>query len=153
MYAERSFQYLITRPIRCYRISEVMALAHHNSEVGIKRYSLVAVVVGQQVRRWRSIVICIASWGRKVVWSCVLALWVWLRVRLLSSAWSGCSTYHCNMEVRKPFPSLCSTHTQAEKIETLKAARAVRMRCCSGGIIGMGESREQRVEFALFLML
>ena len=131
---------------------EVQALAKHNAEVGIKRYSLVA----SGKRPTRDEVATYCEMYREIDRNCRLHLCASLglatKEALQSLREAGCTTYHCNMESAPSyFPTLCSTHTQAEKIETLQNAQAVGMRRCSGGIIGMGESRAQRVEFALFL--
>lgn len=64
----------------------------------------------------------------------------------------GITRYHCNLESsEKHFPTLCSTHSIQDKIDTLKAAREVGMEICSGGIIGMGESMDDRIDLALKL--
>ena len=65
---------------------------------------------------------------------------------------SGVTRYHNNLETsRKFFPSICSTHSYDEKINTIKAAQKAGLNVCSGGIIGLGESNEDRIDMAFEL--
>ncbi len=65
---------------------------------------------------------------------------------------AGVTSYHHNIETsRRNFPNICSTHTYDMKIETLKKVKAEGMYVCSGGIIGMGESWEDRIDMAVSL--
>ncbi len=64
----------------------------------------------------------------------------------------GVTFYHHNLETaRSYFPQICTTHDYEEDIETLRIARQAGLRLCSGGIFGLGESWEQRVEMAFTL--
>lgn len=63
---------------------------------------------------------------------------------------AGASRVHCNLETsRRYFPTVCTTHTYDEKIETLKAAKRAGLSICSGGIMGLGETMEDRIDMAL----
>ncbi len=65
---------------------------------------------------------------------------------------AGCVTYHHNLETaRSFFPWICTTHDYEEDIATVRVAKAAGMRVCCGGILGLGESPEQRLELALTL--
>lgn len=65
---------------------------------------------------------------------------------------AGVTSYHHNIETSKRnFPNICTTHTYEQKVETLKKVKAEGMRACSGGIIGMGETWEDRLDMAISL--
>ncbi len=64
----------------------------------------------------------------------------------------GIKRYAHNVETSENFyPSVCTTHSYKERIATIKAAKAAGMDLCTGGIIGMGESWQDRIDFAFAL--
>ena len=64
----------------------------------------------------------------------------------------GVTSYHHNIETSKRFfPSICTTHTYEMKMETLKMVKEEGLCVCSGGIIGMGETWEDRLDMAISL--
>lgn len=65
---------------------------------------------------------------------------------------AGMETYHHNLETaRSFFPNICTTHDYEEDVATIRAAKAVGLKVCCGGIFGLGESFAQRIEMALTL--
>lgn len=62
---------------------------------------------------------------------------------------AGVCRVHNNLETSGNFFSeVCTSHTHEEKIETIKAAQKVGLEVCSGGIMGLGESFEDRIDMA-----
>lgn len=65
---------------------------------------------------------------------------------------AGVTSYHHNIETsRRNFPNICTTHTYEQKMATLKMVKEEGMYVCSGGIIGMGETWEDRIDMAVSL--
>lgn len=65
---------------------------------------------------------------------------------------AGMETYHHNLETaRSFFPHICTTHDYEDDVATIRAAKAVGLHVCCGGIFGLGESFAQRIEMALTL--
>ena len=65
---------------------------------------------------------------------------------------AGVERYHCNIETSwRFFPNICTTHSFDEKIATIRAAQEVGLDVCSGGIVGMGEEWDDRVDMVLTL--
>jgi biotin synthase len=65
---------------------------------------------------------------------------------------SGLECYNHNLESsQRFFPNVCSTHTYEERVQTIKHLKQAGIKICSGGILGMGETREDRCELAFAL--
>ena len=65
---------------------------------------------------------------------------------------AGMRHYHHNIETaRSYFPNIVTSHTWEDEVETIRAAKELGFETCCGGIMGMGENPEQRVEFVLQL--
>jgi biotin synthase len=62
---------------------------------------------------------------------------------------AGLESFHHNLETaRSHFHAVCSTHSYDAQLETIRAAKRAGLKLCSGGILGMGETPDQRVELA-----
>ncbi len=67
-------------------------------------------------------------------------------------AQSGVRRYHCNLETsRRFFSKICTTHSYDDKLKAIQNAQKAGLGICSGGIMGLGETMEDRVDMALEL--
>ena len=131
---------------------EIVKHALYNYEHGVNRFSLVTsgrcltkdefervCNVCARIREKCDIQLC-ASLG-------LLSYQEFLRLKE-----AGVTRYHNNLETsRRFFPFICTTHTYDDKICTIQAAVKAGLDVCSGGIIGLGETMEDRIDMALEL--
>ena len=83
-------------------------------------------------------------------WCCSLGCLSKEQLAKLKAA--GFTRYHHNLETAESFfPEVCTTHTYADRVRTIRDAKAAGLDVCAGGIFGIGESKTQRVELALAL--
>lgn len=132
--------------------AECLASARYNKEKGVRRFSLVASgrkMTGNALKEVCGILREVKE--ETGIFTCA-SLGLLSRDDLQKLWDSGVRRYHCNLETAPSyFTKLCTTHTIEDKLETIAAAHELGMEVCSGGIIGMGESAEQRVEFGVKL--
>lgn len=128
----------------------ILKEARYNAERGVLRYSI--VTSGKRLSNAEVDQVCesIRAVREKVgIEVCVsFGLLDENAFRKIKAA--GASRVHCNLESSERFfTQVCTTHTYQEKIETLKAAKRAGLSVCSGGIMGLGESMEDRIDMAL----
>lgn len=64
----------------------------------------------------------------------------------------GVTMYHANIETsRNFFPQICTTHSFEDKLKVIRLAKEAGLKVCSGGILGMGETWQDRLDMALIL--
>lgn len=133
-------------------IEEIYAAAKKNQEAGLNRFAVVtagraltgaefdkAIAAFERMKQDLSIGLC-ASMG-------FLSAEQFRRLKQ-----AGVTSYHHNIETSKRFfPYICTTHTYDDKIREIKLAQSEGLRVCSGGIIGMGETWDDRLDMAVSL--
>lgn len=132
--------------------NEVLTAAEANNKAGIRKFSL--VTSGRAVSKRDLEKFCATYRRLQAETDLHLCASMGLlneeEMQMLKE--SGVKRYHCNMETSsKVFPTLCSSHTHEDKRKTIAAARKCGMEVCSGGIIGMGETIYDRIDFAFEL--
>lgn len=133
-------------------ISEALSLAKENEEYGVKRFSLVTAgktVSEKSLEEFREIYDRLKT-ETDLSFCASMGFLTPEKAQKLKEM--GVSRYHCNLETcRSYFPEVCTTHSWDDKVATIRIAQNAGLEVCSGGIIGLGESFEQRLELAFEL--
>lgn len=133
-------------------VEEIVRQGKRDEAAGVQRYSLVtagravtgpeldqALAAYRRLREETGLGLC-ASFGFQSVED----------FRRLKEA--GVTRYHANLETsRRNFPNICTTHSYQDKIDNIRRAKQAGLQICSGGIVGLGETWEDRLELALDL--
>ena len=121
-------------------------------EAGATRYSMVTSGYMLTEKEIESISNAAANIKKKTDLSICVSLGMLTEPMIRQLKESGVTTCHHNLETaRSYFDQICTTHDYDEDIETIKLAKSAGLKVCSGGILGLGETWEQRVELAFTL--
>jgi biotin synthase len=134
-------------------IPGLVKAARQTAETGATEFCIVAAVRGPDARllsQVREGIKAIREDGNDIQIACSLGMLTQDQVDELVEM--GVHRYNHNLETaRSHFPSVVTTHSWKERWDTLRMVRDAGMEVCCGGIIGMGESEQQRAEFAVQL--
>lgn len=131
---------------------EAVDMAVHNKNKGVNRYSLVTSGRNVTDKQLDELIDIFEKIKEKTDIELCASMGLLNKQQLQRLYDTGLTHYHCNIETAPSFfPNLCTTHTIEEKTQTILWAKEVGLNVCSGGIIGMGETIEQRVEMAIYL--
>ncbi len=133
-------------------LDEVLAAAVATRAAGATQFCIVVAVRGPSQRLLNRVIEAVDLVHREtgLEVACSLGLLEPADAKQLADA--GVRRYNHNLETcRELFPSVCSTHTYDDRVATAHLAIDAGMELCCGGILGMGETLEQRIDFAFEL--
>ncbi len=131
---------------------EMLKAAKRAKDIGAERFDI--VTSGNTLTKKELAVICdaVAEITAKLKIKMCASLGKLDEEDLKSLKKAGLSRYHHNIETSpRYFPKIVNTHTFQDRVNTIRLAKKVGLQVCSGGIIGMGETFEDRIEMALCL--
>jgi len=141
-----------TSPVRAVwlDVPRLVDAARETAATGATEFCIVAAVRGPDRRlmaQVRAGVEAIRAAGIEINVACSLGMLTQEQVDELAAM--GVHRYNHNLETaRSYFPAVVTTHTWEERYDTLRMVAETGMQVCCGGIVGMGETLEQRAEFA-----
>jgi biotin synthase len=133
-------------------VDDVVAAAHATRDAGATQFCIVVAVRGPEERLLRRVIDAVDAVHRETGLEVACSLGLLTRDQAQRLAAAGVRRYNHNLETcRELFGTICTTHTYDDRVETARLATTAGMELCCGGILGMGETLEQRVDFAFEL--
>src|SRR6195952_4222028 len=133
-------------------IPSLVEAAKETAATGATEFCIVAAVRGPDKRLMSQVREGVAAIREAVDIQVACSLGMLTQEQVDELAEIGVHRYNHNLETaRSHFDKVVTTHTWQERWDTLSMVRAAGMEVCCGGILGMGESLEQRAEFAVQL--
>jgi biotin synthase len=130
-------------------IPALVAAAQQTAATGATEFCIVAAVRGPDKRLMTQLRAGVAAIREAVDINVAASLGILTGDQVADLVDMGIHRYNHNLETaRSYFPAVVTTHTWEERFDTLALVRESGMEVCCGGIVGMGESLEQRAEFA-----
>ncbi|WP_433078776.1 biotin synthase BioB [Dactylosporangium sp. CA-052675] len=145
---------LFASPVRAVwlDIPSLVEAARQTAATGATEFCIVAAVRGPDERLMTQLADGVAAIRAAVDINIAASLGMLTQAQVDRLAELGIHRYNHNLETAKSyFPNVVGTHTWDERWDTLRMVRAAGMEVCCGGILGLGESVEQRAEFAIQL--
>ena len=142
---------LFTSPVRSVwlNIEELVTAARQTAATGASEFCIVAAVRGPDDKLMEQMRDGVAAIKEAVDINVAASLGMLTQEQVDDLVDMGVHRYNHNLETAQSyFPNVVTTHTWDERWKTLEMVRDSGMEVCCGGIIGMGESVEQRAEFA-----
>jgi biotin synthase len=145
---------LFTSPVRAVwlDIPALVEAARQTAATGATEFCIVAAVRGPDERLMAQLRDGVAAIRAAVDINIAASLGMLSQAQVDELVALGIHRYNHNLETaRSFFPQVVTTHTWDERFDTLRMVRDSGMEVCCGGILGLGESLEQRAEFAVQL--
>ncbi|MFD3704731.1 biotin synthase BioB [Nocardia sp. NPDC058658] len=130
-------------------IPSLVEAAKQTAKTGATEFCIVAAVRGPDERLMAQVAAGVEAIRNEVDIQVACSLGMLNQEQVDQLAAMGVHRYNHNLETAKShFPKVVTTHSYEERFETLRMVREAGMEVCCGGILGMGETIEQRAEFA-----
>jgi biotin synthase len=130
-------------------VPSLVEAAKQTAKTGATEFCIVAAVRGPDQRLMSQVTEGVKAIQEAVEINVACSLGMLTQEQVDQLAAIGVHRYNHNLETaRSYFDQVVTTHTWQERRDTLEMVAAAGMEVCCGGIIGMGETIEQRAEFA-----